>query len=177
MERIDILEPIVAGGPGPIANMNNFNDLIPAYENGSVVGWICSRCAWSHKRDMHLADIDALAIARAEFFNHTCDLFEVGPGCGKAPARRSYLLLSKVCGFESGGVLVVDSQTMGEYGTEDEAEKAFYDFSLAHFSEECEGKLGPTETVVFVSKVVSECDEAGNTREILRDDLKCRDSL
>jgi hypothetical protein len=61
---------------------------------------------------------------------------------------------------------VVDSQTVGEYGTEDEGEKALHDFSLAHFAEECEGKLGPTETVVFVSKVVSECDEAGNTREI-----------
>jgi hypothetical protein len=72
---------------------------------------------------------------------------------------------------------VVDSQTVGEYGTEDEGEKALHDFSLAHFAEECEGKLGPTETVVFVSKVVSECDEAGNTREIIRDDLKFQDSL
>jgi hypothetical protein len=155
----------------------NFNDLIPTYENGSLVGWTCSRCAWSHKRDIHLAGIDALAIARAEFFNHTCGLSEVGCGSGKAQARGSYLLLSKVCGFESGGVLVVDSQTMGEYGTEDEAEKAFHDFRLAHFAEECEAKLGPTETVVFVSKIVSECDEAGKTREITRDDLKFRDSL
>jgi hypothetical protein len=177
MERIEISSNrLFAGGPSPIANMN-FNDLIPTYENGNLVGWTCSRCAWSHTRDIHLADIDALAIARAEFFNHTCGLSEVGPGCGKAHARRSYLLLSKVCGFEAGGVLVVDSQTIGEYGTEDEVEKAFHDFSLAHFAEECEGKLGPTETVVFVSKVVSECDEAGNTREITRDDLKFLDSL
>jgi hypothetical protein len=155
----------------------NHNDLIPTHENGNLVGWTCSRCAWSHKRDVHLADIDALAIACAEFFNHTCGLSEVEPGSGKAQGRRSYLLLGKVCGFESGGVLVVDSQSVGEYGTEDEAEKAFHDFSLAHFAKECEGKLGPTETVVFVSKVVSECDEAGNTREIIRDDLKFQDSL
>jgi hypothetical protein len=39
MERIDIIEPIVVGGPGPIANMN-FHDLIPTYENGTLVGWI-----------------------------------------------------------------------------------------------------------------------------------------
>jgi hypothetical protein len=70
MERIATLETIVVvGGPGPIANMN-FNDLIPTYENGTLVGWTCSRCAWSNKRDIHLADIDALAVARAEFFNH-----------------------------------------------------------------------------------------------------------
>jgi hypothetical protein len=147
MERIATLETIVVvGGPGPIANMN-FNDLIPTYENGALVGWTCSRCAWSHKRDIHLADMDALAIARAEFFNHTCGLFEAGPGCGRAQARRSYLLLSKVCRFDSGGILVVDSQSVAEYGTEDEGEKAFHDFSLALFAEECEGKLGPTETV------------------------------
>jgi hypothetical protein len=127
--------------------------------------------------DIHLADIDALAVARAEFFNHTCGLSEVGPESGKAQSGKSYLLLSKVCGFESGGVLVVDSQTVGEYGTEDDAEKAFHDFSLALFAEECEGKLGPTETVVFLNKVVSDCDEAGNTREVMRDDLKFRDSL
>ena len=75
------------GGPSPIANMN-FNDLIPTYENGNLVGWTCSRCAWSHKRDVRLADIDALAIARAEFFSHTCGLPEVAPGCGKAQGRR-----------------------------------------------------------------------------------------
>ena len=81
-------------------------------------------------------------------------------------------LAELVCGFESGGALVVDTQAVREYGTEDEAENAFYDFSLANFAEECRSKLRPEESLVFVSKVVSECDELGKTHEIMRDDLK-----
>ncbi len=161
------------GGEGRgIVTKMNFNDLIPAYQNGALTGWTCSRCGWSHERDIHLADIDALAIARAEFFNHTCSFSEAGPESGKADARGSYFLLSKVCGFASGGALVVDPKTVREYGTEDEAENAFYDFSLANFADECRSKLRPEEGLVFVSKVVSECDELGNTHEIMRDDLK-----
>lgn len=151
----------------------NFNDLIPAYQNGALTGWTSKRCEWSYKRDIHLADIDALAIARAEFFNHTCNPSEVRPGSGRDDASvGSYFLLSKVCGFESGGVLVVDTQAVREYGTEDEAESAFYDFGLANFADECRNKLRPDERLAFVSKVVSECDELGNVNEIMRDDLR-----
>ena len=120
---------------------------------------------------MQLADIDALGIARAEFLNHTCAPSGSQPE-SEADVRRSYFLLTKVCGFESGDVLVVDPQAVKEFGTEDEAESAFYDFSLANFADECRGRLNPEERLVFVSKVVSECDEKGNTHEIMRDDLK-----
>jgi len=39
--------------------------------------------------------------------------------------------------FESAGVIVVDPQTVQEYGTEDEAEGAFHAFGLADFAVEC----------------------------------------
>lgn len=153
-----------------IAKMN-FNDLVPAYQNGNLAGWTCSRCGWSYERDIHLADIDALAIARAEFINHTCSP-SAKPESGGTAAQHSYFLLSKVCGFESGGVLVVDPQTVKEFGTEDEAENAFYEFSLTNFADECQTKLQGEGRLVFVSKVVSECDVLGNTHDVMRDDLK-----
>lgn len=151
----------------------NFNDLVPAYKNANLVGWTCSRCGWSYERDTHLPDIDALAIARAEFLNHICGRSEAG---NRESAGFSYFLLSKVCGFESGGVLVVDPQAVKEFATEEEIENAFHNFSLETFADECRTKLKPEETLVFVSKVGSECDERGNVHEIMRDDLKVPDS-
>lgn len=67
---------------------------------------------------------------------------------------------------------MIDPQTVTECATEDEAENAFHNFSLVNFAEECRGKMGPGERLVSVSKVVSQCDEFGNTTEIMRDDLK-----
>ena len=151
----------------------NFDDLVPKYQNGAMTGWTCARCGWPYERDIDLAHIDALAIARAEFLNHTCNPSEASLGSGRTDAEvGTYFLLSKVCGFESGGVIVVDTQAVREFGTEDEVENAFYDFSLANFADECRSKLRREERLVFVSKVVSECDELGNTHEIMRDDLK-----
>ncbi len=152
----------------------DFNELIPAYQDGTLTGWTCSRCGWSYQRDIHLADIDALALARAEFLNHTCISGGARSGQPSADAGGGhlYFLLTKVCGFESGGVLVVDTQPVREYGTEDEAEDAFHDFSLSDLANECRIRLRPEESLVFVSKVVSECDEFGNTHEIMRDDLR-----
>jgi hypothetical protein len=66
----------------------------------------------------------------------------------------------------------VDPQTAREYATEDEAEDAFHGFGLADFAEECRAKLQPGEHLVSVSKVMSQCDELGNTSEIMRDDWK-----
>ena len=109
-----------------------------------------------------------MARARAEFLGHTCSLSE-----GTTDSQKwSYFVLSKVTVFESAGVLVVDTQAVREYGTEDEVEDAFHAFSLADFAEECRAKLQPEEHLVSVSKVVSQCDELGNTREIMRDDLR-----
>jgi hypothetical protein len=145
-----------------------FNDLVPKYQNGKLIGWTCSRCGWSYQRDVFLTDVDAVARARIEFLGHTC-----GPSEGRTAANRwSYFLLSKVCGFESAGVFVIDPQTMTECGTEDEAENAFRSFSLVNFAEECGSKLGPGERLVSVSKVLSQCDSLGNTTEIMRADLK-----
>src|SRR5579863_4934156 len=144
------------------------NDLIPKYQNGTLIGWSCSRCVWSCHRDVDLAEIDDVARARAEFFDHTCSL-----SGGTTEANRwSYFLLSKVRVFESAGMLVVDPQTVQAYGTENEAEDAFHDFCLADFAEECRAKVQPGEHLVSVSKVVSQCDELGNTSEVMRDDLK-----
>src|SRR5260370_33861636 len=109
-----------------------------------------------------------MARARAEFWDHTCSL-----SSGTSGAKNwSYLLLSKVRVFESAGVLVVDPQMVREYGTEDEAEDAFQAFDLAAFAEECRTKLQPGDHLVSVSKVVSQCDELGNTNEVMRNDLK-----
>ena len=61
-----------------------------------------------------------MAKARAAFLDHTCIL-----SGGTTEANKwSYFLLSKVRVFESAGVLVVDPQTVREYGTEDEVEDA-----------------------------------------------------
>ena len=145
-----------------------FNNLIPKYQNGNLIGWTCSRCRWSCERDAQLVEIDAVARARAEFLDHTCSL-----SGGTAEARKwSYFLLSKVRVFESAGMLVVDPQTVREYGTEDEAENAFYAFRLPDFAEECRTRLERGDQLISVSKVVSQCDELGNTTEIMRDDLK-----
>jgi hypothetical protein len=146
----------------------DFNDLIRKYRNGDQIGWTCSRCGWSCERDVQLAEIDDVARVRAEFLDHTCS-----PSVDTADAKNwSYFLLSKVRVFESAGVLVVDPQAVQEYGTEDEAEDAFHAFDLADFAEECRTKLQPGDHLISVSKVVSECDELGNTHEIMRDDLK-----
>jgi hypothetical protein len=51
-----------------------FNELIADYTGYMLTGWHCSRCGWRYKKDSRLADIDALALARAEFLNHTCAL-------------------------------------------------------------------------------------------------------
>ena len=110
-----------------------FNNLISEYQNGNLIGWTCSRCGWSCQRDAQLAEIDAVAKARAEFLHHTCI-----PSRGTTEANKwSYFLLSTVRVFESAGKLVVDPQTVREYGTEDEVEDAFNAFSLADFAEEC----------------------------------------
>jgi hypothetical protein len=146
-----------------------FNDLTPKYQKGDLIGWTCSRCGWSCQRDFSLEEIDDVARARAEFLDHTCSLSGGTPD--NAP-KWSYFLLSKVRVFESAGVFVVDPQTVQEYGTEDEAEDAFHTFDLADFAEECRTKLQPEDHLISVSKVVSECDELGNTHEIMRDDLK-----
>jgi hypothetical protein len=69
-------------------------------------------------------------------------------------------------------MLVVDPQTVREYGTEDEVEDAFNALSLADFAGECRAKVQPGEHLISVSKVVSQCDELGNTSEVMRDDLK-----
>jgi hypothetical protein len=145
-----------------------FNELIPKYQKGVLIGWNCSRCGWSCRRDVDLAEIDDVARARAEFLDHTCSL----SGGTSGAKNWSYFLLSKVRAFESAGVLVVDPQTVREYGIEDEAEDAFHAFDLAAFAEECRSKLQPGEHLVSVSKVVSQCDELGNTSEITRADFK-----
>lgn len=145
-----------------------FNELIPTYQKGDLIGWTCSRCGWSCQRDFDLSEIDDVTRARAEFLDHTCSLSGGTPDAQKW----SYFLLSKVRVFESAGVLVVDPQSVREYGTEDEAEDAFHAFGLADFAEECRAKLQPGEHLVSVSKVVSQCDELGNTSEIMRDDFK-----
>ena len=49
-----------------------FNELIAEYTEYTLTGWHCSRCGWKFEKDGRLADIDALALARAEFLNHTC---------------------------------------------------------------------------------------------------------
>jgi len=49
-----------------------FNELIADYTQYTLTGWHCSRCGWRYEKDGGLADIDALALARAEFLNHTC---------------------------------------------------------------------------------------------------------
>jgi len=152
-----------------IATEMEFNELIPKYQKGDLVGWACSRCGWSCQRDFDLAEIDDVARARAEFLAHTCSL--TGGTPDNAP-KWYYFLLSKVRVFESAGVIVVDPQTVQEYGTEDEAEDAFHGFGLADFAEECRAKLQPGEHLVSVSKVMSQCDELGNTSEIMRDDWK-----
>jgi hypothetical protein len=102
------------------------------------------------------------------FLDHTCNV----SGATADAQNWSYFLLSKVRVLESAGVIVVDPQTVQEYGTEDEAEDAFHDFCLADFAEECRDKLQPGDHLVSVSKVVSQCDELGNTSEIMRGDLK-----
>jgi hypothetical protein len=51
---------------------DKLNNLFPSYVAGEVVGWTCSRCGWTTKRDFNLSNIDALAIARAEFLSHSC---------------------------------------------------------------------------------------------------------
>jgi len=145
-----------------------FNHLIPEYQNGNLIGWTCLRCGWSCQRDFDLAEIDDVARVRAQFLHHTCIL----SGARADAQKWSYFLLSKVRVFESAGVLVVDPQTVQEYGTEDEAENAFYAFRLADFAEECRTKLQPGEHLVSVSKVVSQCDEPGKATEVMRDDLK-----
>lgn len=145
-----------------------FNDLIAKYQNDELIGWSCSRCDWSCQRDIDLAEIDDVARARAEFLGHTCS----SPGATTARQPWSYFLLSKVRVFESAGVLVVDAQAVQEYGTEDEVDEAFHHFRLADFAAECGAKLQPSERLVSVSKVVSLCDEFGNTSEIIRDDLR-----
>lgn len=145
-----------------------FNDLTAKYQTSKLIGWTCSRCGWSCQRDIDLAEIDDVARARAEFLGHTCSL----SGGTTAAQAWSYFLFSKVQVFESAGVLVVDAQTVREYGTEDEVDEAFHGFGLADFAEECRAKLQPSERLVAVGKVVSLCDELGNTSEIMRDDLR-----
>jgi len=152
-----------------IATKMEFNELIAKYQKGDLIGWSCSRCGWSCHRDVDVAERDDVVRARAEFLGHTCSL--TGGTPDNAP-KWSYFLLSKVQVFGSAGVLVVDPQTVQEYGTEDEAEDAFHGFSLADFAEECRAKLQPGEHLVSVSKVMSQCDELGNTSEIMRDDWK-----
>jgi len=49
-----------------------FNELIPEYTDFKLTRWHCARCGWRYHKDVRLADIDALALARAEFLNHTC---------------------------------------------------------------------------------------------------------
>ncbi len=51
-----------------------FNNLLPEYKNGQLVGWFCSKCQWRLRRDSDVPEIDDLARARAEFLNHTCNL-------------------------------------------------------------------------------------------------------
>jgi len=53
----------------------DFNELIADYTDYTLTGWHCSGCGWRYEKDKRLADIDALALASAEFLNHTC-----GPG-------------------------------------------------------------------------------------------------
>jgi hypothetical protein len=50
----------------------DFDELIADYTDYTLTGWHCSRCGWRYEKDNRLADIDALALARAEFLNHTC---------------------------------------------------------------------------------------------------------
>lgn len=144
------------------------NDLISEYRNGTLIGRSCSRCGWSCHRDVDVAEIDGVARARAEFLDHPCSV----SGAATDAQKWSYFLLSQVRVFESAGVIVVDPQTVQEYGTEDEAEDAFHGFGLANFAEECRAKLQPGEHLVSVSQVMSQCDELGNTSEIMRDDWK-----
>lgn len=80
-----------------------------------------------------------MARARAEFLDHDCSV----PGATADAQKWAYFLLSKVRVFESAGVIVVDPQTVQEYGTEDEAEDAFHAFGLADFAEKCRAKLQP----------------------------------
>lgn len=51
---------------------DTFAELEPVYCNGEVTGWKCTRCGWATKRDNGLSEIDALAVAQAEFLDHTC---------------------------------------------------------------------------------------------------------
>jgi hypothetical protein len=50
-----------------------FNDLTADCTNYELMGWHCSLCGWRYEKDVRLADIDALAFARAEFLNHACN--------------------------------------------------------------------------------------------------------
>ena len=63
----------------------DFNDLIPKYQNGALIGWTCSRCGWLCQRDVDLAEIDDMARARAEFLNHTCGLSGEQPTLKNGP--------------------------------------------------------------------------------------------
>jgi hypothetical protein len=85
---------------------------------------------------------------------------------------RPYFLLSRASAFESGGVLVVDPQAVKECRTEDEVETAFNELSLPDFAAQYRGQLRAGERLVSVSKIVSLCDQNGNSSEVARDDLK-----
>ena len=50
----------------------DFTELIADYKDYTLNGWHCSRCGWRFEKDNRLADIDAFALARAEFLNHNC---------------------------------------------------------------------------------------------------------
>lgn len=51
---------------------DTYSELEPLYSNGEIVGWKCNRCGWGTMRDNNLSEIDARAVAQAEFLDHTC---------------------------------------------------------------------------------------------------------
>lgn len=51
---------------------DTYAELEPLSCNGEIVGWKCNRCGWGTKRDNSLSEIDAFAVAQAEFLDHTC---------------------------------------------------------------------------------------------------------
>jgi hypothetical protein len=84
----------------------------------------------------------------------------------------TYFRLNRTTAFESDGVIVVDLQTVNEYGTEDEVQDAYAELSLPDFAEQYRGRLKPDERLVLVSKIALICDGLGNKTEVSREDLK-----
>jgi hypothetical protein len=86
--------------------------------------------------------------------------------------RQTYFVLSRASAYESDGLVLVDPQAIKRYVNEDEVAAAFNHLNLSDLAEQYQRQLRPEQRLVLVSKIVSICDEYGNTCPIARDDLR-----